>query len=763
MGKAEQATARAADRTHHEADGPALAWAHGAFSFNTAEPVTDEPWARTYRLNGHAATAYLKILPPVQAHVLKPIAALTHHFEGQLPRLIAVDAARGWALSAEHGARGLTYDSDEADLLNLARSYGRLQAQIARTPALFDGLPHADIGSLLAQLWAFLASPAGANEGSGGPVGAAYFLGDEAAARYHRLLLRRSALLERHLAAAAGLPPTINHGDLRPPNAAVAQDGHCTILDWDDAIVGPAGMSLHGLFSGCSLLAILLSGSAAAQAAAATPNGVRIAAYIDALVEGGYADAAALRRCLPATACAGEIQFLLNFAKFPGENGRGGVRGTMKSRFSDLLNLCDLLAARDEHTNLEYAQDYADRGEYQRAQQLLQNHLARHPDDADAWARLGIMMRRLGKLQDAEEALRDAIERSPHTAAWQAELGGVLMERLDIDESKRRLQLAIEQEPGLSTAAQDLQRVIALEQTLQQAALPQQMPILRCDDSEAAGGALRPEKLALGVKLFETYGAMQIDNALPVAMIERLQEAFMQRYSPYFRADDHHPDALRLGDKRYMLTVDIDALFGDPGLIGSPMVLPIVRRVLGDDCVLGAFTAVISLPGSRDQRLHKDHPALFPDTPWHFTLPAFAAQLIVPLVPLNEFSGSTRFYKGTHRVPTEKAEEMGAQDPVVPLGSCLLNDFRCAHRGLGNRSQAVRPILTLIFNRPWFRDSANYGKQPPLRLSEAAYEQMPARLQPLVSWWREERRLDQLDHSQLIQPREVPAAESEVG
>ncbi len=758
MGTAEQAAAQ----TPHATDSAALDWAHGAFDFNTSEPVADAPWARTYRLNGHAAVAYLKVLPPVQAHVLIPIAALTRHFEGRLPRLIAFDAARGWALSAEHGARGLSYDSDEPDLLNLARSYGRLQAQAAAAPALFDGLPQPELGALMAQLLAFLALPSSAGEGSGGPVGAAYFLGDDAAARYHRLLLRRRTLLERHLAPAAELPPTINHGDLRPPNAAVAQDGHCIILDWDDAIVGPAGMSLHGLFSGCSLLAILLSGSAAAQAAAATPNGVRIAAYIDALAEGGYADAAALRRSLPATACAGEIQFLLNFAKFPGENGRGGVRSTMKSRFSDLLNLCDLLAARDDDTNLEYAQDYADRGEYQRAQQLLQNHLARHPDDADAWARLGVMMRRLGKLQDAEEALRDATEHAPHTAAWQAELGGVLMERLDIDESKRRLQMALDAEPGLGAATEDLQRVIALEQMLQQAALPQQMPILRCDDSETAGHALRPEKLALGAQLFETYGALQIDNALPVAMVERLQEAFMRRYSPYFRADNH-PDALRLGDKRYMLTVDIDELFGDPGLIGSPMVLPIVRRVLGDDCVLGAFTAVISLPGSRDQRLHKDHPALFPDTPWHFTLPAFAAQLIVPLVPLNEFSGSTRFYKGTHRVPTEKAEEMGAQDPVVPLGSCLLNDFRCAHRGLGNRSQAVRPILTLIFNRPWFRDSANYGKQPPLRLSEAAYERMPAGLQPLVSWWREERRLDQLDHSQLIQPREVPAAESEMG
>jgi hypothetical protein len=301
-----------------------------------------------------------------------------------------------------------------------------------------------------------------------------------------------------------------------------------------------------------------------------------------------------------------------------------------------------------------------------------------------------------------------------------------------------------------------LQRVAALELAFQQASTPERTPILRHDPADTAAGLMRAENLALGAKLFDLHGVVQIDNAFPLALIERLQDEFMRRYSPYFRVDDH-PDALRLGDKRYMLTVDMDDPFDAPGLIAAPMVLPLVRKLLGDDCILGAFTAVISLPGSRDQRLHKDHPALYPDTEWHFALPPFAAQIIIPLVPLDEFTGTTRFYKGTHRVPTEQAEALGAQDPMVPLGSCLLNDYRCAHRGLGNRSQVVRPILTLIYNRPWFRDFKNYGKQPPLRLGDAAFERLPAAVRPLVGWWKEERKLDQLDHSQLLQPRVVPA------
>jgi hypothetical protein len=275
-----------------------------------------------------------------------------------------------------------------------------------------------------------------------------------------------------------------------------------------------------------------------------------------------------------------------------------------------------------------------------------------------------------------------------------------------------------------------------------------QMPILRYSPGELAAGEARPEMLALGASFFETYGTLQIDNAFPVAAIEQLQEAFMARYTPYFREADH-PDALYLGDKRYMLTVDLEQPFSDPGLLGAPLVLPIIRSLLGDDCVLGAYTAVISLPGSRDQRLHKDHPPLFPNTPWHHTLPPFAMQIIIPLVPLNQFTGTTRFYKGSHRVTTDEAPGLGAQDPVVPLGSCLLNDYRCAHRGLGNQSEEVRPILTLIFNRRWFRDFKNYGQQPPLRLTDAGYRQLPEDLKPLFACWDEDRKHGTLGRSVL--------------
>ena len=729
-------------------DAAAREWARRFVDFDTTELVSDAPWAKSYRLSRGKEAAYLKLLPSQQAGVLEPLAALARRFPVRIPKVLAYDAARGWLISAQHGGRTLDYDAESQDLMALTQAYADLQANSAREPALFNGLPRPVVSELPQRLLDFLRPQVGVAAQRPSAVSADYFLGADDAAKYHRTIERRAALLQRHLAAAAALPPTINHGDLRPPNAAISGDGSCVILDWDDALVGPAGMSMHGLFGGCTVPTVLLSGSVVAQAAAATPDGRLINAYIDTLAAAGYADAATLRRCLPASMCAGMMQFMLNFAQFPGETERELVQDTLERRLDNLLDLCDWLASQDATTTLELAQDYLEHDDLQRAQHLFQDHSARHPDNVDALRRLASVLRRRGNLEDAAAEYRSAVELAPDDASLHAELGAVLMERLDLDGGRMHLRLALELDPHVLHAQDTLDRIHVLEDMQRRAAVPDQMPRLIYSPEDLAATSVRPEMLALGVSLFQTYGTVQIDNAIPVEVVEQLHDVFLKRYAAYFREDDH-PDALRLGDKRYMLTVDLESPFDDPLVVGAPMVLPIIRQVLGDDCVLGAYTAVISLPGSEDQRLHKDHPALFPGTEWHFKLPCFAAQIIIPLIPLDETTGTTRFYKGTHLIPTEQAEAAGAQDPIVPLGSCLLNDYRCAHRGRGNRSQQVRPILTLIFNRPWFRDFKNYGKQPPLRLNEAAYEKLPGDLKRLMDWRKEELAYERLRHSLL--------------
>jgi ectoine hydroxylase-related dioxygenase (phytanoyl-CoA dioxygenase family) len=76
----------------------------------------------------------------------------------------------------------------------------------------------------------------------------------------------------------------------------------------------------------------------------------------------------------------------------------------------------------------------------------------------------------------------------------------------------------------------------------------------------------------------------------------------------------------------------------------------------------------------------------------------------------------------------------------VPLGSAFFLDYSVAHYGMGNRSDQVRPILNLIYCRPWFRDIRNYHLQPPLRISDAFLQSAPESTRELIDWWVTERK-----------------------
>jgi len=225
--------------------------------------------------------------------------------------------------------------------------------------------------------------------------------------------------------------------------------------------------------------------------------------------------------------------------------------------------------------------------------------------------------------------------------------------------------------------------------------------------------------------------------------ILRLQKAFYAKYNEHFY-DGDHPHALEVGDKRYMLSMELDEDFGAEELVASDMVVPVMRDILGKECIFGAYTAVVSLPGSEDQPIHKDHPALFEEVGWQFYHPTYGAQVVIPLLEMNEMTGATRVLKRTQQVPLHNSECVAHQDPVVPLGSVIFLDYATTHYGIGNRSGLVRPILNLVYSRPWFRDYRNYHIQPPMRMPENYLQEASATVNQLFGWWDLERKVSKL-------------------
>ena len=86
---------------------------------------------------------------------------------------------------------------------------------------------------------------------------------------------------------------------------------------------------------------------------------------------------------------------------------------------------------------------------------------------------------------------------------------------------------------------------------------------------------------------------------------------------------------------------------------------------------------------------------------------------------------------GSHVVDIDQETEY--QDPIVPLGSCLLMDYRLLHGGMANRSSQVRPILYNVYCRPWFHDDLNFRRQSALKLTDKEYRRVPKALQYLFA------------------------------
>lgn len=245
------------------------------------------------------------------------------------------------------------------------------------------------------------------------------------------------------------------------------------------------------------------------------------------------------------------------------------------------------------------------------------------------------------------------------------------------------------------------------------------IPTIEFTEEEINSGEMTPEHLQKAVKEYKDSGCLLLKNVFKPGYIKTLNDSFLKKYSQYLK-DKNHKDALQVGDKRFQVSLKIEAPFNSQKIYANPLVMPIMKVLLGENCIINAFGSVVSLPGSKLQNTHYDHQFLFEDDEIDPMLPSYAITAIIPLVDITEETGATAMMSKSHRLSSDLKPEYGSEAlyPYTSTGSVILMDFKLRHAGQPNLSDQPRPIMYNIYSRPWFRDCENYGKQANVEISK---------------------------------------------
>ena len=262
---------------------------------------------------------------------------------------------------------------------------------------------------------------------------------------------------------------------------------------------------------------------------------------------------------------------------------------------------------------------------------------------------------------------------------------------------------------------------------------------LKVSRSEFEVSQLQDSTVESAFELFSQHGALWMEGVFSRDFVQQLAEAYAKKYIGLSNKELRERNA-SVGDQRFMITVDVKGAFNDPNLYASPLLLPILQKLLSPQCRIASFGSVVAYPGAEDQAIHLDHPPLFPTSDACDALPPHAITVVVPLVDVDLEVGTTAIWEGSHRsenrielVQTlmDKPDFSGAVHPTPRMGDVYMMDYRVIHGGRANRSQINRPILYLVFGRPWFRDGFNFGSQKSVSISWKQLKKVPKRFRHL--------------------------------
>jgi hypothetical protein len=299
---------------------------------------------------------------------------------------------------------------------------------------------------------------------------------------------------------------------------------------------------------------------------------------------------------------------------------------------------------------------------------------------------------------------------------------------------------------------------------------------------ERARGELTPDNDGRARTAMHLHGCVLFRGAFPPATVEAMHRDYAAQFGTLDlaqmrdRAAKPPPNRfMEVGGARYELILPMTGTFGEPEVFANALLIRFLAPLIGRDLHLNSFTAVVSHPGAPQQRVHRDYPHLFFEPGVGPSLLVHAVNVVVPLVDVDMETGPTGVWLGSHRVQDLSVDPQAITVCPMQRGDCIVLDYRTLHAGLPNRSARARPIVYMVYARPWFFDHANHVNRwrIPVDMPLDQYEELPASVRPIMaraSYYRMLARWDDADAPAPAatrpadeRPLDDPAGQSRLG
>ena len=256
-----------------------------------------------------------------------------------------------------------------------------------------------------------------------------------------------------------------------------------------------------------------------------------------------------------------------------------------------------------------------------------------------------------------------------------------------------------------------------------------------------------PAFLASAEACLRENGVVLLEGVIPRAVIDNALRHFKQAYSNYMRPGQNRLLRNFQDDKRRaQIPIAPEGPVASPYIIANPIIMALAKVLMGEKIIAGEMGGVISHPGSKPQYTHRDSMFLFGGTPIDLKLPWWSLTIIIPLVDAPLECGPTEYWPGSHlRLDGDAVIAHPPECTAMQAGSIFAYSGQTLHRGGANRSNIVRPVIYITYQRPWYLERSGYEDKPQIRINHRMLNAMAPEHSQLFSWALHLNRADTLD------------------